>query len=305
MSISRVELRHIRYFLAVAEHLNFRRAAEQLRLAQPPLSAQIKSLEEELGVQLFERSTRSVRLTHAGRVFLDEAKAVITAASRAEDRAKQAKHGLVGTLRIGIIAPSANAWLAAKLREFRVKFPGVQLALFDLTSIEQLRRLRDDELDAGLLRPPVSFPELEHHFVEESRQVLAAPAGHRLAKKAKLEWIDFDAEPLVLIHPNGQHGYYSTFFAACAKAGAKPIHSQFANDIQTKMWLISAGFGIAPTTATLAEISRPGLVFRELPPGLPKVQTALVWRKNDESPLLKEFIRTVGRTTQPKSSATG
>jgi DNA-binding transcriptional LysR family regulator len=284
-----MELRHLRYFVAVAESLSFRRAAERLHMAQPPLSAQIKSLESELGVRLFERSTRLVRLTHAGSVFFVEATALLAAALEAERRVKEAEQGLVGTIRLGVIAPAANAWLAGVLRNFRRQFPGVQLSVFDLTSPEQLRRLRINELDAGLLRPPVGNQDLECIFVEKSEQVLALPAGHRLAKKRSLEWLDFHNEEMVLIHPNAQHGYYDSFFAACAKAGAKPRPAQYAHDIQTKMWLISAGFGIAPTTATLRRIKRPGLVFRGLPPGLPQVKTVLVWRKHDDSPVLAHF----------------
>jgi DNA-binding transcriptional LysR family regulator len=258
-------------------------------MAQPPLSARIKALEEELGVRLFERSTRSVRLTHSGRVLLEEARTVLAAAGRAEDRVRQAERGLSGTLRVGVIAPAANAWLAAILRGFRQRFPGVQFSLFDLTSTEQLRRLHLRELDAGLLRPPIVFPEFEYKFVAESRQVLAVPAGHPLARKRPLEWRDMDGQELVLVNPNAQHGFYDAFFAECAKAGAHPRPVQYANDIQTKMWLISAGFGISPTTATIGEVKRPGLVFRPLPPGLPPVQTVLVWRRDDPSPALKHF----------------
>ena len=285
-----MELRHLRYFVAVAEELNFRRAAERLHLAQPALSSQIKSLEDELEVRLLERNTRSVKLTHAGRVFLDEARSVLSAATQAEHRAKKAEHGLVGTLRIGVIAPVANAWLAGILRGFHQRFPGVQLSLFDLTSPEQLHRLHTGHLDAGLLRPPVSFPELDYKFVEESWQVLAAPAGHRLTRKKRLEWADFDGEDLVMLHTSLQHGYYDAFLAACAKAGARPRPVQYANDIHTKLWFISAGFGVAPTTATFAQVKRPGLVFRLLPPSLPPVQTVLVWRRDDDSPALANFL---------------
>src|SRR5205085_1412529 len=163
-------------------------------------------------------------------------------------------------------------------------------SLFDLTSTEQLRRLRVGELDAGLLRPPVGFPELEYKFVEESSQLLAAPLGHRLTRKRDLQWKDFDGEGLVLMHPTVQHGYYDSFLAACEKAGAKPRVAQYANDIQIKMWLISAGFGVAPATATLAQVKRPGLVLRPLPEGLPPVQTVLVWRRQDGSPALANFL---------------
>jgi DNA-binding transcriptional LysR family regulator len=289
-----MELRHLRYFVAVAEELSFRGAAERLHIAQPPLSAQIKALETEMKVQLLERTTRQVRLTHAGRVFLDEARRVLAASATAQERAREAQHGLTGTLRFGIIAPSANAWLAGILSRFRHNYPNVQLSLFDLTSTEQLRRLRIGELDAGLLRPPVSYPELDYSFVSESTQVLALPERHPLAKKQRIAWKDFDEQELVLIHPSAQHGYYDPFLAQCAKAGAKPRAVQYANDIQTKMWLISAGFGIAPTTATLAEVKRPGLVFRPLPPGLPPVQTILVWGRDDASPVLSHFRESFG-----------
>jgi DNA-binding transcriptional LysR family regulator len=284
-----MELRHLRYFVAVAEEFSFRGAAQKLNMAQPPLSAQIKALERELGVTLFRRTTRSVQLTHAGRVFLEEARGVLAASLQAEQRAREAGQGLAGTLRVGLIAPMANAWLAGTLRNFQRQFPQVQLSLFELTSAEQLRRLGAYNLDAGLLRPPIGLPELEFRFVWESRQVLALPAGHRLAKEPRVEWTDFDGENLVLIHPTAQHGFYDAFFAQCAKAGAKPRPAQYAHDIQTKMWLISAGFGIAPTTATIAEVKRPGLVFRSLPPGLPPVQAVLAWRRDDSSPVLAHF----------------
>lgn len=286
-----MELRHLRYFIAVAEELSFRRAAERLHMAQPPLSAQIKGLEEELRVRLLERTTRSVRLTPAGRVFLDEARQVMAASEQAGKRAREAEHGMAGALRVGMIAPVANQAMARILRHFRQQYPGVQLSLFVLSSPEQLRRLRAGELDAGLLRPPVGYPELEHKAVGESRQSLAVPAGHRLARKRKLEWKDFDGEQMVLIEPGGQHGFYDAFFAECAKAGAKPGPVQYAHDMQTKMWLISAGFGLAPTIASLGDLKPAGLVFRPLPPGLPPVQTVLVWQREDHSPALKHFCQ--------------
>jgi len=275
--------------VTVADTLNFRAASDRLHVAQPALSSQIKTLEEELGVRLFERTTRKVELTPAGRVFLDEARRVISAAAQAQERARQASAGVVGTIRLGIIAPAANAWLAGILRTFRQQYPGVQFSLSDLTSTEQLGLLRSNELDAGLLRPPVGFPELDSKLVETSHQVLAVPQGHDLARKPQLEWRDFDKQPLVLLHPTVQHGYYDAFLAACAKGGAEPRIGQYANDIQTKMWLISAGFGVAPTTATLSQVKRPGLMFRPLPAGLPPVHTILVWRRNDSSPILRNF----------------
>jgi DNA-binding transcriptional LysR family regulator len=286
-----LELRHLSYFVAVAEELNFRRAAERLRVAQPAVSARIKALEAKLDVRLFERTTRSVLLTPAGRVFLAEARSLLGAASQAEQSARKAHHGIVGTLRLGVIASATSPRLAEVLRHFHQSFPGVQLALVELTSPEQLRRLRAGELDLGLLRPPVNDPELAWRYAEQSHQILAAPTGHRLLTKRKLAWKDFDGEGLVMIQPGQQHGFYDAFLAACAKAGAKVHPAQYAHDIQIKMWLISAGFGVAPTTAALSEVQRPGLGFRPLPPGLPPVQTALVWRKHDAPSIIRNFLQ--------------
>ncbi len=285
-----MELRRLRYFVAVAEELNFRRAAERLRVAQPSLSAQIKALEDELQVRLLTRTTRSVLLTQAGRVFLEEARGVLHAAKRAEQLAQRAQHGITGTLRVGMIAPAVTPWFAKILRLFHRRFPNVQLSLAELTTAEQQRLLRAGELDVGLLRPPLNIPELEWRLVEETPLVLAAPAGHRLARKRNLEWKDFDGEGLVMIHPSMQHGFYDGFLAACAKAGGETHPVQYAQNVQIKMWLISAGFGIAPTTAALAEVRRPGLAFRPLPPGLPPVKTALAWRRQDLSPVVSNFL---------------
>jgi len=286
-----MELRHLRYFVAVAEELNFRRAAERLRVAQPALSSQIKGLEQELSVRLFERTTRSVLLTPTGQIFLGEARNILSATAQAEQLVRKAEHGLVGNLRVGVITPATGPLLARVLRHFHQKYPGVQLSLSALTTTEQLKLLRSGELDAGLLRPPVTSPDFDTRFVEQAPQVLAVPAGHRLAKKRKLEWADFNGEGVVMIHPDLQHSFYDAFIGACAKAGAKTHVAQYAQDVQIKMWLISAGFGIAPVTATLVEIRRPGVVFRPLPPGLPPVQTMLVWRRADVSmPVIKNFL---------------
>lgn len=291
-----MELRHLRYFVAVAEELSFRGAAERLHLSQPALSSQVRSLEEELKVRLLERNTRKVSLTRAGRVFLDEARTVLQAAVHAGQRAAAADHGLAGTLRVGLISSIANKWLAGILRGFVQRFPGVQLSLFDLTTPEQLRRLRAGELDAALLRPPVGYPELEYKFVAEATYVLAAAPRHRLARqKEPLSWKDFDGEALVMMHPSQQHGFYDAFLANCAKAGAKPFAAQYANDVQTLMWLIAAGFGVAPTASTLTETKRAGLIFRALPPGLPPVQTVLVWQRKDDSPVLANFVASFDR----------
>jgi len=286
-----MELRHLRYFVMAAEELNFHRAAARLRVAQPAVSAQIKALEKELNVRLFERTTRSIVLTEAGKVFLAQARNLLGSAEQAQLLARRAQEGAAGMLRVGVIPPAASPWLAQVLRQYHQQFPGVQLMLSELTSAEQFRRLRTGELDAGFLRPPVESASLDWRYAEQSYQVLAAPAMHRLARKKQLEWKDFDGEALVMIQTDQQHGFYDAFLAACAEAGAKVFPAHYAHDIQIKMWLISAGFGVAPTTAALSRVKRPGLVFRPLPAGLPPVQTVLAWQRQNGSQVLKNFLR--------------
>jgi DNA-binding transcriptional LysR family regulator len=286
-----MELRHLRYFVAVAEELNFHRAAERLRVAQPAVSAQIKALEEDLQVTLFERTTRSIRLTQAGGVLLAKARELLGSVEQTRLLTRRAWEGAVGLLRLGVIPPAASPWLSRILRQYHQRYPAVQLVISECTSSEQIRQLRAGELDAGFLRPPVEFADLEWRFVEEAFQVLVAPPNHRLMRKRGLEWKDFDGEGLVMIEPNQQHGFYDAFLAACAEAGARVYPAHYAHDIQIIMWLVSAGFGIAPTTASLSQIQRPGVVYRPLPPGLPPVRTVLAWRRDNNSSVLMNFLK--------------
>ena len=280
----------MRYFVAVAEELNFHRAAERLNLAQPALSSQIKDLEDELGARLLERTTRSVSLTPAGQVFLDGAREVLAKTGLAAQATRKAAHGQVGILRVGLVTTSATPDLAKVLRHFHQRYPAVQITVSDHTSAGQFLLLKRGELDVGLLRPPVASLDLEWREVEQINQVLAVPAGHRLARKKEIQWIDFDGEGLVMIQTSQQHGFYDGFLAACERAGAEVHPAQYVQDISSKMWLISAGFGIAPTTAGVSNIKRPGLVFRPLPPGLPPVQTVLVWRREPPNPIVRNFL---------------
>jgi len=288
-----MEIKHLRSFIAIVEEMSFSRAAQRLRIAQPALSVQIRTLEEELGIKLFERTSRAIQITPEGTIFLTEARNVLAAAERAKDQAHRARHGLVGTLRIGVIAPAANLRLSALLRSYRGEYPEVDLFLNEMASPLQIQALLDDRIDVAFVRPPVEHPQLSSFFLEEAPMALAVYAGHKFARAKTIRWKDFDGEALVVVAPQCQHGYYDRFLARCAEAGARPVIRQYASDVQTIMWMVSAGLGISPATATLSEIKRPGLVFRELPMGLPKVQTRVAWKRSNSSPQLSEFLRRV------------
>jgi len=284
-----MELRHLRYFVAVAEELSFRAAALKLNIAQPPLSAQIKALEGELGVRLFDRTTRSVRLTQAGKVLLDEARGVLAASVEATHRAREAAHGMTGMLRVGLILSVANAWTADIIRRFRQNYPDVQISISMSNSVDLLPLLRAERLDVCLLRLSILSDAMASKKILEAKLQLAIPEGHRLAQKRHLNWKDLAEENLILVHPVGQPSFYDTFLSACARAGFQPRIAQYAADAHALMWLVSAGFGIAPVTETLAELRRPRIVFRPLPTDLPPVDIGLAWLKSNDSPVLRHF----------------
>lgn len=178
-----MELRHLRYFVAVSRELNFRRAAKILHIAQPPLSMQIKVLESELGVQLFDRSSRSVSLTAAGSLFLIDAVRIVTEAHQAEIDVKKAARGILGRLNIGFMLSTANDLLGTAVKKFKADYPSVELNLLDLTNSAQIRALQEGRLDIAFTRSRISQPELETETLSEESMMLMVPSNDPLAKK--------------------------------------------------------------------------------------------------------------------------
>ncbi len=287
-----MELRHLRYFVAVAEELSFSRAAEKLRMAQPPLSQQIKVFESELGTKLFHRTSRSVSLTRAGQILLPDARHLLEKARQAELKARQAGEGLIGVLSIGIITTAASHWLAAAIKDFRKDFPGVQLVLRDKTPVHILQDLLDGTLDLGFTRRPVHEGPLASEVILQDNMVIAMPESHRLAKKSKIYYRDLAGETFVMLRPELAPGYYEPFLARCAKAGVVPVVGQYAEEIHTKTWLVAAGFGIAPTAGSL-DIIRKGVIYRGLAEGSPRHQMVAAWRTDDPPPLAQHFLKYV------------
>jgi DNA-binding transcriptional LysR family regulator len=285
---------HLHYFVAVAEELNFRRAAERLHLSQPPLSAQIRTLEEELKVRLFRRSHRGAELTAEGRIFLAHARAVLAAADTARQSALMARKGLVGTLRVGVLAlsvmsPTLAPRLSRHFCDFRRKYPAVQLFIDELSTAEQLQRFQKDQLDVGIMRKPLGSLGLESVFIEEHSIILAVPNHHHFARRPRIRWVDFRNEPMVMLHPSLQFGFYDEFLGNCAKAGGTPFGCHYANNFDTLHWLVAAGLGMTLTPNTRQR--RSGITLRELPHGLPPVQAALVWKQSNKSPALANFLK--------------
>ncbi len=288
-----MELRHLRYFVAVAEELNFRRAAQRLHIAQPALSNQIKALENELAVLLLERTRRSVRLTEAGKILLADARPLLADAQAAELHARGAQKGETGALHIGYVLTTANARLAAIIKAFRQNYPGVMPDLAQLSTGTQVAGLKNNSLDVGFVRPPVNAVELQTEVIGEEKMVLAVTSGDPLARKKRIAWADLDGRTMLTVHPTVSNYYYESFFAMCREHKVKMVIGPYAQDIHTTLWLVSTGLGVTPITQSAREFAATNLAFCDLPADGPTIQTLLAWRKNNVSPILANFLQTV------------
>jgi DNA-binding transcriptional LysR family regulator len=262
-----MELRHLRYFVAVAEELNFTRAAERLNMAQPPLSTQIRSLEEELGVRLFDRDKRRVDLTQAGRQMLVRARAILAAADDAVKEIRRTAAGEIGELLLGYAASAMfTELLPATLRAFQKALPNVQLVVHEMTSRDQLYAIHARKLDLGILRRP-DMPVPPGVRMEEwytASLVAAIPKGHPLAKKASIRVTDLQDQPLIAYPRDSGIGLYWRVIDLCVKAGFQPRIVREARDASVMMGLVSAGIGISIVPADTQCIRLEGVVYRQM-----------------------------------------
>ena len=314
-----MELRQLRYFCAVAEELSFARAARRLFIAQPALSVQVRHLEDELKVQLLLRTTRSIELTHAGSTFLDEARQILARVDAAGQHAQDAARGILGTLRVAFLSNVATADLGGRMRVFRESFPRVNLALMEAPTHRQIELLLRGDIDVGLLRfsrlpgqarrqdgarvgldelaagMGLSAGELASEELGRQRMIAAVPAGGVLAERKRLRWEDFHGQSMIGTS-DPRERYFEPFFACCERAQVRPVVTQYAQDLATRLWMVACGFGFSPTTASSQEISRPGLAYRPLPADGPEVLTFAARRKQDQAPHLLQFIETLKDT---------
>ena len=262
-----MELRHLRYFVAVAEELNFTRAAERLNMAQPPLSTQIRALEEELGARLFDRDKRRVDLTQAGRQMLVRARAILSAADAAVKETRRAAAGDIGELQLGYAASAMfTELLPAALRVFRKALPNVQLIVHEMTSRDQLYAIHDRQLDVGILRRP-DMPVPPGVRMEEwytASLVAAIPKGHPLAKKSAIAVADLQDQPLIAYPRDAGVGLYWRIIDLCVKAGFQPRIVREARDASVMIGLVSAGIGIAIVPSDTQCIRLDGVVYRRM-----------------------------------------
>lgn len=291
-----MELRHLRYFVMVAEEKHFTRAAARLHMQQPPLSQQIRALETELGFDLFKRHPKGVDLTSGGAVFLEEARAILARVQDGARRAARVATGVEGTLSIGFTSSAAAHPLIPRIiRAYRERYPAVSIALAEGNAGRLTERASVGELEVGILRAPVGRPDgIEYHrlLVEELLWVL--PVGHPTLDGSESS-IDIQAvrnEPFILVRRPGAPGMYANLLHACQSAGFEPRVAFEVERMLTNVSLVAAGEGISVVPASMRDIHRDSVVYRRISGARPRLVAplTLVCRQFNQSPALQNFI---------------
>jgi DNA-binding transcriptional LysR family regulator len=284
----------------VAEELHFGRAAARLHISQPPLSQQIRRLEDEIGARLFRRTNRRVQLTPAGRAFLAEARQTIASAERAVGAAQRAERGELGELVVGYVTSSTYGPLPDVIRMFRKRLPEVELKLRNLRSVHQSQALLDRRIDVGLVRPHTADSRIVYEPFWWEPVVVALPSDHALAHQTAIAIADLAADIFLIAPAEDVAAFHEEVFALCRKSGFTPRVDEGVPDIQAALALVAAGLGIHPVPATLQKFRRRGVVYRPLRTRGLSIEMGLAWRRDDDSALVQHF-RAVARETSRRA----
>lgn len=291
-----MELYQLRSFAAVAEDLHMGRAAARLHLAQPTLSRQIASLERDLGVELFSRAHRRMRLTTAGEVLLAHTHEILRRSDAARRDARRAAQGELGTLRLGFVQSATYDLLPRLVRRFRSTYPDVHVEATFMTTLQQIAALRSGQLDAGLLRPrqpadTAGTAGLELLPLAHDPMVAVVPAGHRLAGRQEISLGTLRDEPFVLYTKESGSTGYDLILDACRQAGYTPNVVQHAMDAPTIVAMVAAGLGVSVLISPAPPIDPALVSYRGLSDPLPTWEMALAWLPGNASPALARFRR--------------
>lgn len=286
------DLRQLRHFVAVAERLHFGRAAAALHISQPPLSRSIRGLEASIGATLLARTRRRVELTPEGARFLEEAKRILAQLERAVHDVGSMAAGGGGQLRLGFVSLADYGVLPGLLRAYKSARPGVALALREMLSPDQAAALASGELDFGLLLPPVAGADIEHVVVQRERFVAALPARHRLARaRGRIAVRDLAQEAFVMAPRDIAPGLHDIVSTLAARAGFAPRVAQEAIQMQTVVSLVSSGLGVALVPASVANLGRRGVSYREIADVHPSLDLWLAWRPGALGAAAREFVQ--------------
>jgi LysR family transcriptional regulator, hca operon transcriptional activator len=279
-----MELRHLRYFVAVAEELNFTRAALRLRTAQPSLSQQIRDLETEIGVELLARNRRSVALTEAGRVFLDEARLVLAQAERAVSSARRLARSPQRSVTLGFVPAAEVKIFPSVLTSVRAQFPQLQIVLQSLTTGEQIEALRNKTIDIGFMRLPIPDPALTGEIVLREKIVAVVPANHPCAAKPALCLADLVDTPFLQIAPKHAGELAPMIDRYMQSLNFEPMRAQKVDNVLTLMTTIGLGVGFSLLPDYAEHLVFRNVAARRLADPEQEVALAMVWRKDNMTP---------------------
>ena len=285
-----MELRQIRSFLSISETLHFGRTAELIHLSQPALSLQIRALEEEVGVRLFERNRRKTTLTAAGLAFRDDAAAAVSQLDQAIRRARLAGEGKLGLLRIGFISTAGNEIVPNLVRRFRDSNPDIVFSLRNILTMDQIQMLVAGSLDVGFLRLPIGeHPELEVVEVHREPFVVVTPLTHKLAKRKKVALHELSGQDFVMYDRSYAPGFHDLIFGMLRDAGVVPNVCQTAGEMPTLISLVDSGMGISILPASAVKNSVASVVACEIAGTIPRSKIAIVVNKGNRSIIVGNF----------------
>ena len=302
-----IETRLLRQFIAVAEELNFNKAAIRLHMAQPPLSQAINRLEDKLGFSLFTRNKRGVKLTPAGDAFLNTAYSTLKELELGIEHARQVSQGIAGKLTVTALSIAYYESLLSTLRQFRESYPKVQLIIKEMPSSSQARAIVSGEADIAFMRKlPISAQNVESRLLLDEEIVMALPADHPKAKEGRIDLRDFAGEDFVFTPQALGIGYHSQLIALCEAAGFYPRVAQEAAQIQTLIGLVACGFGVALVPESIAgSIMRDKVLFRRINPVTaspnPAIGLYMSWNTDNQSPLMDSFISMLDFNAGPRA----
>jgi DNA-binding transcriptional LysR family regulator len=299
-----VDLRRLRCFVVVADERNFTRAAERLGMAQPPLSRQIRELEDELQLPLFNRETRPVTLTEPGRLLLDHAHRVLGAVAQLEDAVHRYKVGERRRFMIGFVGSTIYGPVPPLLRRFRAAAPTIDVDLLEMNTVGQIDALKDGRIDAGLGRLTFEDPAIRRQVIEHERLVAALPSQHRLAgQPGALHLADLAAETIILYPSEPRPSYADQVLTLFRDRALRPARVREARELQTALGLVSADAGVSIVPTSVQRLRRDDVVYREIAdPGIVS-PIILSWRANDGSPALDLLLRICAELTSERAGA--
>lgn len=297
-----MELRHLRYFVAVAENLSFTKAAGKLHLAQPSLTRQIHNLEEEIGVRLLNRSKSQVALTEEGRTFLTDARRILALASESVMAVQRLSRGETGALNIAYLSNFEFELLPETLRAFRLAFPHIALNLFDMSPGEQLRGLETRKIDLGFvgLPPPGSTSGLHWESITRHRTIAVLPAKHPLARKRQVRLAELETMFFVGMSEKTHPGFRDWLNQTCQQAGFTPRVLQDAELEASMMTFVAEGLGVGLAREHIKKLPHPGVALRPLTPPIYS-DYCIAWNRNNELRALRQYIEIIKSSTARKS----